>query len=156
MAGLAAPGVLALVAGDANSLAPGDPEPPDWGDLPAFQRVRYLDLSRQRDSGHAGDAVADRSAVAFLHAAGFVDAAQDTAADGDPQRRVDMTPTVPTRGYPAAEFGAFRSDHVLLSPALAAARVSYQVVQDDRAHATSDHLPVLVELDPSRLDSDDQ
>lgn len=147
LAGLAAPGVLAVLGGDANSLAPGDPEPADWPALPAHQRVRYLDLA-------AGSPRADRSAVAFLHAAGLVDAAY-TAADADAATgaggTVDATGTVPTRGYPDAEFVAFRSDHLLLSPALAAARTGYQVVQDQRAHASSDHLPVLVDLDLSRL-----
>lgn len=156
LAGLAAPGALALVAGDANSLAPGDPEPPDWADLSAFQRVRYLDLARESDGAPArsGGAVADRSALAFLHAAGLVDAARDASMAADGTAVVDTTPTVPTRGYPDAEFVAFRGDHVLLSPALAAARVSYQVVQDDRAHTTSDHLPVQVELNLSLLDSE--
>lgn len=153
LAGLAAPGTLALVAGDANSLAPGDPEPPDWAELPAFQRVRYLDLTREPrgSSARAASAVADRTALAFLHAAGLVDAARGPGSGADGTPVVDTTPTVPTRGYPNAEFVAFRGDHVLLSPALAAARVSYQVVQDDRAHSTSDHLPVLVELDLSLL-----
>ena len=144
LAALAAPGALSLLAGDANSLAPGDPEPDDWPDLPAFQRVRYLTQPGPDGAGSSQRPAADRSAVGFLHAAGLVD-----AAAGD--TGVDATPTVPTRGYPQAEFVAFRSDHVLLSPALAPARTSYRVVQDERAHATSDHLPVLVELDLGRL-----
>ena len=133
LAGLAAPGELSLVAGDANSLAPGDPEPANWSDLPARFRVRYVD-----PTGNA-----DRSALAFLHAAGFVDAA---TTSGDP-----ATPTVPTTAFPEAEFVPFRSDHVLLSPALAPALTSYKVLDDDRTQAASDHLPVLVELDPERL-----
>lgn len=141
LAGLAAPGVLAVLGGDANSLAPGDPEPDDWPALPAHQRVRYLDLAGTSPQ-------ADRSAVAFLHAAGLVDAAHtcahagvDAGAAAGAGGTVDTTGIVPTRGYPDAEFVAFRSDHLLLSPALAAARAGYQVVQDHRAHASSDPCP---------------
>ncbi len=140
LAALAAPGAFALLAGDTNSVAPGDPEPRDWPSLPAHLRVRYT-----HPSTGPGPITADRSALHFLHAAGLVDAAR---ADDD---TVDTTATVPTRGYPDAEFVSFRSDHVLLSPALAPARTGYRVITDDRAHATSDHLPVLVELDLDRL-----
>jgi exodeoxyribonuclease-3 len=150
LAAFGAAGVLGLVAGDTNSLAPGDPEPDDWESLPAFQRVRYLANPDNDDVPGGGALRADRSALRFLHAAGLVDAARgrrdDTAGrlmDGT----VDTTATVPTCGYPDAEFASFRSDHVLLSPALAPARSRYTVVQDDRAHATSDHLPVVVDLD---------
>lgn len=139
LAGLAEPAGLAIVAGDANSLAPGDPEPTDWHELPAHQRVRYLAPGSEPPCS-------DRRALGFLHAAGFVDAAFDPAVG-----MVDTTPTVPTKGYPDAEFVAFRSDHILLSPALADARRSYRVVTEDRAQRTSDHLPVMAELDLERL-----
>jgi len=140
LAGLAAPGRLSLVAGDANSLAPGDPEPDGWETLPPHFRVRYLDPSAARPA-------ADRSALRFLHAAGFTDSAAHGAVP-------DPTPTVPTRGFPEAEFVPFRSDHVLLSPALAPALVSYRVVDDDRTQMASDHLPVVVELDLDVLGAD--
>jgi endonuclease/exonuclease/phosphatase family metal-dependent hydrolase len=135
LAGLAAPGSLAVIAGDANSLAPGDPEPQDWGRLPAHFRVRYLDPAT---------GTADRTALRFLHAAGFVDAAAalDDAAPA---------PTVPTRGFPEAEFVPFRSDHVLLSPAISGALSAYRVLDEDRTHQASDHLPVVVDLDLTRL-----
>lgn len=99
-----------------------------------------------------------------LRATGLIDAARagnpptTTTAAGTTTldtSALDTTPTVPTRGYPHAEFATFRSDHILLSPALHPTRVSYQVIGDDRAHASSDHLPVLVELDLDRLHQHD-
>ncbi|MEU8495116.1 hypothetical protein [Pseudonocardia alni] len=132
LAALAAPDRCSIIAGDANSLALGDPEPPDWARLPAHLGVRYL----QPD--HPGQApVADRSALALLRRAGFVDAA---AVHGD------LAPTVPAAGFPDAEFVPFRCDHVLLSPALAPGLTTYRVLDDDRTAHASDHLPVVVEL----------
>lgn len=133
LAALAAPDRLAVIAGDANSLAPGDPAPQDWAALPAHFRVRYL-----ADPVDGQPRAADRSALRFLHDAGFRDAA---AQYGDPG-----TPTVPTAGYPTAEFIPFRSDHVLLSPRLAPHLTRYQVLDDPRTATASDHLPVLIEL----------
>lgn len=136
MAALAAPGTYAVVAGDANSLAPGDPEPTDWAALPAHFQVRYL---------QAGALQADRSALAFLEAAGFTNAGTTRGASG--------VATVPTRGFPQAEFVPFRSDHAALSPDLAPALAGYQVIETELAHATSDHLPIVIDLDPARLTS---
>ncbi|MFD5140596.1 endonuclease/exonuclease/phosphatase family protein [Streptomyces sp. NPDC058378] len=136
LAALAAPGTYAVVAGDANSLAPGDPEPADWAALPAHFRVRYL-----APATGGQEPVADRSALAFLHAAGFTDAAAAHGRAG--------TPTVPAAGFPEAEFVPFRSDHVLLSPALTPALTGYRVLDDERTNAASDHLPVLIDTDPA-------
>jgi exodeoxyribonuclease-3 len=137
LAGLAAPDRYSILAGNANSLAPGDAEPPDWQTLPAHFPVRYLTATA------SGPSAADRSALTFLHAAGFIDAASARS-----QARVA---TVPSAGFPDAEFVAFRSDHVLLSPLIAPGLVGYEVVSDDRTATASDHLPLFVEIDPSKL-----
>lgn len=135
LAGLAAADQYAIVAGDANSLAPGDPEPTDWDKLPAHLRVRYL-----APAADGRSPAADRSALAYLHAAGFTDAA---AARGQA-----AIPTVPAPGFPQAEFVPFRCDHILLSPRLAPALTGYRVIDDARTATASDHLPVVADLAP--------
>ncbi|MFC8797255.1 endonuclease/exonuclease/phosphatase family protein [Promicromonospora sp. NPDC057138] len=137
LAGLAAPDLYTVIAGDANSLAPGDPEPA-WERLPTHLRVRHLQPAAQ---GQAP--AADRSTLAYLHAAGFIDAA---AAQGQ-----TATPTVPSAGFPKAEFVPFRSDHALLSPRLAPALTNYRVIDDARTATASDHLPFVIELDPDTV-----
>lgn len=137
LAGLAAPDLLTVIAGDANSLAPGDPEPA-WAKLPAHFRVRHL-----LPAAPGQPPVADRSTMAYLHSAGFIDAA---AAQGQ-----TATPTVPTAGFPKAEFVPFRSDHALLSPRLAPALTGYHVIDDVRTATASDHLPLMIDLDPTAV-----
>lgn len=129
LADLAAPDAVAIVGGDANSLAPTDPEPPDWNALAAHHRVRYL----------GADGRSDRSALEFATRAGLVDLGA--------QLNEAPAPTVPARGFPDAEFVPFRSDYFLASPLIAARARSYAVVDDERAHHASDHLPILATID---------
>ncbi|MGW2031011.1 endonuclease/exonuclease/phosphatase family protein [Streptomyces sp. NPDC001811] len=82
-----------LVALDANSIAPGDPEP-DWSSVPAHRIGNHL---------MPGETVADRSPLGALLGAGsrplLVDVAAHTGdrrptyrtpTDGDPSRRIDL------------------------------------------------------------------
>jgi endonuclease/exonuclease/phosphatase family metal-dependent hydrolase len=130
LAALAAPDRRAIIGGDFNSPGPTDPEPPDWDRLPPHFRVRYLD-----DQG----ATSDRRALALLAAAGFTDIGEELGARAEA--------TVPTAGFPASEFVPFRSDHVLVGPALAGRAISHAVLRDDITDHASDHYPVVVELD---------
>jgi exodeoxyribonuclease-3 len=134
LAGFAAPGSWTILAGDFNSPGPADPEPGDWGSLPAHFRVRYLN--------DAGDA-SDRRAGARLGAAGFVDVAAELQTN-------DET-SVPTRGFPDSEFVPFRSDQVLVTPPLATRAVTHKVLKDDRTDTASDHYPVVVDFDLDRV-----
>lgn len=114
----------AVIGGDFNSLAPGDPEPGDLATLPGHFRARYVDLSGQMD----------RRPIASLLQAGFVDVA--TQCDGAPQ------PTVPGAGFAGTEFVAFRSDYLLASRPLADKAIGYAVVGGHAADHASDHYPI--------------
>jgi exonuclease III len=46
------------------------------------------------------------------------------------------------------EFVPFRSDYLLASPLMAERAGSYAVIDDERTHHASDHLPVLATIDP--------
>ncbi|WP_068089477.1 endonuclease/exonuclease/phosphatase family protein [Novosphingobium rosa] len=118
---------LAIVGGDFNSLAPGDPEPTDLDRLPAHFRARYVDLNGWMD----------RSPIATLLQAGFVDLG---ASIGDRRR------TVPGAGFPATEFVEFRSDYLLASPKLAAMAMIYGTVDQKTAGRASDHYPVYADF----------
>ncbi|WP_075257370.1 endonuclease/exonuclease/phosphatase family protein [Herbaspirillum camelliae] len=122
----ASPDQLTLVAGDFNSASPHDPEPTDWHSLAQHHRARYL----------ADDmASIDRSVLAYLEAAGWVDVGYllDT----------DRTPTVPTKAYRDAEFATMRCDYMLASRSLAACAKSYQVIRNALTDGASDHYPIL-------------
>lgn len=126
---LSAPGRLALVAGDTNTIGVGFAEP-DWRKLPRHLRNGHLAPPAQR-----GEAlVADRDAMELLHAAGFVDAAVQAGreqvatggfADGDVPRRQDL---------------------ILASPALAGALSHYTVHMDPVRAGMSDHAAVSARL----------
>ncbi|MFN4277529.1 MAG: endonuclease/exonuclease/phosphatase family protein [Ferrovibrio sp.] len=122
----AAPDTLALLTGDFNSASPHDPEPAGFDTLPAHHRTRYLadDLK-----------AADRSVLAHLEAAGWVDVGHvlDKA----------ITPTVPTAGFVGTEFAAMRCDYVLATKALAASAASYEVVRAPATNMASDHYPIV-------------
>jgi len=123
----AAPEKLTLITGDFNSASPHDPEPQDWPALAPHHRARYL----------ADDLKSiDRSVMAHLEAAGWVDLGLQLDAD--------RVPTVPTAAYRDAEFATMRCDYLLASKALAATARSYQVIRNGITDAASDHYPVLV------------
>lgn len=116
----------ALLTGDFNSASPHDPEPEGFDTLPAHHRARYIadDLKG-----------ADRSVLAHLEAAGWVDIghALDKA----------ITPTVPTAAFVGTEFATMRCDYVLATAALAASVKRYEVIRTPETDAASDHYPVV-------------
>lgn len=122
----AAPDTLALLTGDFNSASPHDPEPAGFDALPAHHYAHYLadDLKG-----------ADRSVLAHLEAAGWVDVGHvlDQA----------ITPTVPTTGFAGTEFATMRCDHVLATQALAAGARSYEVIRTPATGIASDHYPIV-------------
>jgi exodeoxyribonuclease III len=121
----AAPESFALLTGDFNSASPHDPEPEDFASLPAHHRARYL-----------GDDLltADRSALARLEAAGWIDIGHALGQAG--------APTVPTAGFADTEFATMRCDYVMASQALAARATSYAVICTPSTATASDHYPV--------------
>ena len=116
----------ALLTGDFNSTSPHDPEPEGFDLLPAHHRARYLadDLKG-----------ADRSVLAHLEAAGWIDVghALDKA----------ITPTVPAAGFTGTEFATMRCDYVLATTALAATARRYEVIRTPATDMASDHYPVV-------------
>lgn len=126
----AAPESYTLLTGDFNSASPHDPEPEGFDRLPAHHRARYLadDLR-----------TADRSVLAHLESAGWVDVGHMLA--------VSSVPTVPSRGFSGTEFAVMRCDYVLASKALAACAKSYQVIRTPMTDMASDHYPVLATFD---------
>ncbi|MCA1986746.1 MAG: endonuclease/exonuclease/phosphatase family protein [Desulfovibrio sp.] len=122
----AAPERLTLITGDFNSASPRDPEPQDWADLAPHHRTRYLAEDLQG---------IDRSVIAHLEAAGWVDLGHQLGGGG--------VPTVPTAAYRDAEFATMRCDYLLASKALAACAVSYEVIRTPATDMASDHYPVL-------------
>ncbi|SCF45659.1 exodeoxyribonuclease-3 [Micromonospora matsumotoense] len=145
-----APGGLALVAGDLNTLDPGTEHADRVARLPAAYRRRHL----RRD----GRTVETR-AVARLLAAGLVDLWTRAAGLADPTRAggaVDPTHagepveaglTAPTRHGGGVEFSGMRLDYLLGTPALAARLRDFHVVRGGDTEYASDHYPVVAELD---------
>lgn len=114
---LAAPGRLAMVVGDGNCIPPNfPPEALNLAGVPAHLRGGWV------LDPHADTPVADTRALAFLLAAGFVDAAESFGA-ADQLTSHDR-----------------RCDVVFVSPALAERLAGYRVVTD--AGDLSDHFPV--------------
>lgn len=126
LAVLAAPDKLTLLTGDFNSTSPHDPEPEGFDALAAHHRARYLadDLR-----------TADRSVLARLEAAGWVDVGHTLGGSS--------VPTVPTAGFTGTEFAAMRCDYLLASQGLAAHAQSYQVIRNATTDSASDHYPVI-------------
>lgn len=122
----AAPKKLTLITGDFNSASPHDPEPSDWPALAPHHRARYLADDLQG---------IDRSVLAHLEAAGWVDLGL--------QLDSDKTPTVPTVAYRDVEFATMRCDYLLASKALAKHARAYQVIRNAVTDSASDHYPVL-------------
>lgn len=121
---LAAPGRLAIVAGDANTVPPSFPEEAlRLTEVPAHIRGGWV-LDPQADPP-----VADRRALAFLAAAGFADTADLFGAG--------MIPTAERR-----------CDVIYTSPAATGSVKGYRVVTEaGRLGELSDHHPVEVLID---------
>lgn len=120
----------ALLTGDFNSASPHDPEPRGFDALPAHHRARYV----------ADDFTgADRSVLAHLEAAGWVDIghALDKAT----------TPTVPTAAFNGTEFATMRCDYLLATVALASNAKRYEVIRTPETDSASDHYPVVATLE---------
>lgn len=129
----AVPAKLTLLTGDFNSVSPHDPEPEGFDTLPGQDRSRYLadDLR-----------TADRSVLAHLEAAGWVDVGYALGKSN--------TPTVPTAAFPHAEFPVMRCDYLLASQALAAHARRYEVIRTPATDMASDHYPVLATFELPR------
>jgi endonuclease/exonuclease/phosphatase family metal-dependent hydrolase len=140
MTGHAAPGELAVIGGDFNSLWPGGDEfEPDWAALPRHGRPQKTLPPGARP--HEEDLVSDRRALTVLAEAGFVSVG---ALAGDY--------TVTVNRHIDHGQGA-RIDHIVLSPRLAGALVpgSYRVWVNDLGDKASDHRLVSARLDLSKL-----
>ncbi len=122
----AAPDDLTLLTGDFNSASPHDPEPEGFDVLAAHHRARYLadDLR-----------TADRSVLAHLEAAGWVDVGHALGGSN--------VPTVPTASFTGTEFAVMRCDYLLASRSLAAQAQAYQVIRTSVTEIASDHYPVV-------------
>ncbi len=129
----AAPDKLTLITGDFNSASPHDPEPEDWPTLTSHHRTRYLAYDLQG---------IDRSVLAHLETAGWVDLGH--------QLDSDKTPTVPTVAYRDAEFATMRCDYLLASKALASTAKMYRVIRNADTDMASDHYPVLATCEVSQ------
>ncbi|MEV6922931.1 endonuclease/exonuclease/phosphatase family protein [Dactylosporangium sp. NPDC051485] len=123
-----------LLAADWNSFGadPGYDPDPDWSSLPEAWIERHV---RWHDDP-AAPRVADRRPAQLLHRSGFADAA--------PTLRAPWQATGGHRG------GWARREDVFWATRPAALR-SYQVIDTPAARDLSDHLPILVELDPQAL-----
>lgn len=126
----AVPERLSLLTGDFNSASPHDPEPEGFDRLPAHHRARYLADDLQG---------ADRSVLARLEAAGWVDVGHRLGGAG--------VPTVPTAGFTGTEFATMRCDYLLASQALAAGARHYEVIRTPATDTASDHYPVLARFE---------
>jgi endonuclease/exonuclease/phosphatase family metal-dependent hydrolase len=126
----AAPDSYTLLTGDFNSASPHDAEPEGFDALPAHHRARYLADDLQ---------TADRSVLAHLEAAGWVDVGHALGATG--------LPTVPTPGFTGTEFAVMRCDYVMATKALATCAKSYRVIRTPVTDMASDHYPVLATFD---------
>ncbi|SCG65964.1 exodeoxyribonuclease-3 [Micromonospora echinaurantiaca] len=124
-----APGELALLAGDLNTLDPVTDHTDRISRLAPPYRRRHL----RRDGR-----TVDSRAVARLLEAGLV----DLYPVGTPDEGL----TVPTR-HGGGEFAGMRLDYLLGTPALAARVRSCRVIRGGATEYASDHYPVVAELD---------
>ncbi|MGC0422633.1 endonuclease/exonuclease/phosphatase family protein [Embleya sp. AB8] len=124
----AEPGRSAVLLGDLNTIGAGDPEP-DWTRFPPHLYSRHRTILPNGEWGPA-----DRRAMHILVGAGWTD------PFAEPGR--EFTPTV--GHFRPDEPGPHRSDHILLSPALANRLVDCAVIDTDQTRRLSNHLPVRV------------
>jgi exodeoxyribonuclease-3 len=128
-----APGPLALLGGDLNTLDPGTDHTARIDRLAPAYRRRHL----RRDGR-----TVDTRAVARLLAAGLVDLYR---VAGGPDEGL----TAPTAHGGGGEFSGMRLDYLLGTPALAERVRDCRVVREGPVDRASDHYPVLAELDLS-------
>ncbi|MFC4021964.1 endonuclease/exonuclease/phosphatase family protein [Micromonospora sp. GCM10011542] len=128
-----APGHLALLGGDLNTLDPDTDHTARIDRLPLAYRRRHL----RRDGR-----TADTRATARLLADGLVDLYR---AAGGPDEGL----TAPTGHGGGGEFSGMRLDYLFGTPALAERVRDCRVVRDGVVDRASDHYPVLAELDLS-------
>jgi endonuclease/exonuclease/phosphatase family metal-dependent hydrolase len=126
-----APGELALLAGDLNTLDPDTGHADRIARLPPAYRRRHL----RRDGR-----TPETRAVARLAAAGLVDLHRALAPG-------DAGLTAPTRHGGGAEFSGMRLDYLFATPALAWRARSCVVRRGGDAEHASDHYPVLAGFD---------
>jgi endonuclease/exonuclease/phosphatase family metal-dependent hydrolase len=122
----ATPDRWTIIAGDLNTCSPHDPEPDDWHTLQSHHRIRYLADDLQS---------IDRSALAHLEAAGWVDLGHMMGAASHP--------TVPTSGFRGGEFPTMRCDYLLASRGLAGQARTYEVLRNHATDGGSDHYPLM-------------
>ena len=125
----AAPGNLALIGGDFNTISPHDGIPADLSALQAHFRLRYTDPDGVTPDGRP---------LQLLESAGFVDLGQRAGKIADA--------TVPTAGFKGTEFATFRSDYFLASPTLAKHLREYRVIRNAVTDTASDHYPIWAEF----------
>jgi len=119
---------LTIVAGDFNSVSSHDPDPVGLDELPSRFKARYV----------TAEGKTDRSVLATLYQAGFVDIAFKLGGHNDS--------TVPAANFKGAEFVPFRSDYILATKALAAKAKSYSVIKNQITDMASDHYPIVAEF----------
>jgi endonuclease/exonuclease/phosphatase family metal-dependent hydrolase len=129
----AAPGMLSIVGGDFNCVAPGDPEL-DWNRMPKEQHV-YRALEGVEPP------TADRRVGLRMQRAGLVDVARTLIEAAGGEARIAPTAS-PQEGEQM-----YRCDQFWVSPRLAPALRAYQVIDTPEARAASDHLPIVMTLD---------
>ncbi|MET0495599.1 MAG: endonuclease/exonuclease/phosphatase family protein [Actinoplanes sp.] len=117
-----------LLAGDLNSLDPGNDHQARLAGLPERYARRHL----------GPDGTPDTRAIAAFTAAGFVDLG---AAGGE-----FTVPTTQGGGHEFSDAG-MRLDYLMAGPSIAALAGSPRVVRGGEAEFASDHYPLAVELD---------
>jgi len=117
---------LTLITGDFNSASPHDDEPIGFDELPAHHRSRYLSEDLR---------TADRSVLAMLEAAGWVDIGYVLGGCN--------VPTVPAAGFRDTEFAVMRCDYMMASQSLAQYAQSYHVLRTPLTAMASDHYPAM-------------
>jgi exodeoxyribonuclease III len=124
----------ALLIGDLNCEAPGDPSPSSWDWIPDHLHSRHR--SQRADGSYGG---IDRRAVHALLQAGF----------RDPAAVLGIDPHRTAGHWNPDELRDHRTDYVLPTRSLLtrrAALLSYTVVDTGLTRSLADHLPVVADL----------
>jgi endonuclease/exonuclease/phosphatase family metal-dependent hydrolase len=116
-----------ILAGDLNAISPSDTAGLDMTGWPARRSARHL-----------FDGGVDTRAIATLERAGLIDLARSTGQEA---------PTVWPSDSGRRSGCGIRIDYIFGNAKVAAAVRSAHVIDDARALAASDHLPVVVDLD---------
>jgi exodeoxyribonuclease III len=126
VAARAAAARAAIIMGDMNSIAPSDARTIDLADAPRTM------IERMRDA--SGDI--DTQVVSVLLKRGYVDLGQK-----------DASRTYPTMLSRERSNPRVRLDYMFASPPIAERCSGFHVADDAAAHKSSDHLPIIAELD---------